>query len=196
MTTSHRVLPIVLLEPGTAYATPDDRSTLPVTLESPALDVMTDLRRVPPFTVEPNVQIDLALERMKHTGVRLLLVASKPHELLGIISATDIQGDRPLRFQQEVGVGRAEVLVRDIMTPCERLEAIPLADVQHASVGDVIETLKRLGRQHTLVVDRSSDPPCVCGIFSSTRIGRQLGVRLQTEGVAHTFAELEQALHG
>jgi hypothetical protein len=32
------------------------------------------------------------------------------------------------------------------------------------------------------------------GIFSASRISRQLGVPLDTSGVAYTFAELEAAL--
>jgi hypothetical protein len=34
----------------------------------------------------------------------------------------------------------------------------------------------------------------VCGIFSATQIGRQLGMPIATFEVAHTFAEIEAEL--
>ena len=80
------------------------------------------------------------------------------------------------------------------MTPRDELEALSLADVAESSVGDIIETLKRTGRQHALVVERTSEGRAICGIFSARQIGRQLGMQLNTAGIAYTFAELEAAL--
>jgi hypothetical protein len=55
-------------------------------------------------------------------------------------------------------------------------------------------TMKRHGRQHALVAETTDKGMAVCGIFSATRIGRQLGIPVDTTGVAGTFAELESAL--
>jgi hypothetical protein len=56
----------------------------------------------------------------------------------------------------------------------------------------VLETLRRLGRQHALVADRGNT---VCGIFSISQIARQLGLELPSGGsVARTFSEIEAAL--
>jgi CBS domain-containing protein len=182
------------LAAGATYVRRVDETAHRVTLTSPALEVMTDLLQVQAATVEPNVSIDAALERMKHAGVRLLLVANNQHELLGIVTARDLQGERPVRFQTEIGVKRAEVLVRDVMTPRDLLEVIALRDVERSQVGNVVATLKRMGRQHALVADGANGRLRVRGLFSTTRIGRQLGVTLDVEGQAHTFAELEAAL--
>jgi CBS domain-containing protein len=64
--------------------------------------------------------------------------------------------------------------------------------VETARVGHVLETLRRAGRQHALVVDGERR---VRGIFSISQIARQLGVALPAGGeVARTFSEIEAAL--
>ncbi len=165
-----------------------------VSVQNPAIDVMTDLSCMAAITVDPNLPIDKAEERMKNGRVRLLFVISEPGDLLGLITLSDIEGMRPMRFQREMGVSHSEVLVRDIMTSLDHLEAMSMSDVVQACVGDIIETLKRTGRQHAIVIEHTPDGPAIRGIFSATRIGRQLGIQLNTGGVAWTFAELETAL--
>jgi ferric-dicitrate binding protein FerR (iron transport regulator) len=80
------------------------------------------------------------------------------------------------------------------MTPVGKLEAMSLREVEGARIGDVVETLKRTGRQHALVVERTPKGTAIRGIFSASRIGRQLGKPVETAGIAYTFAELEAAL--
>jgi len=76
------------------------------------------------------------------------------------------------------------------------IDALDIETVRHAEVGHVIATLKDVGRQHALVVDRDplTHEEFVCGIFSATQIGRQLGMPIATFEVAHTFAEIEAEL--
>ena len=167
----------------------------PVTLESPALDVLTDLRQIYAAVIEPHVTMESANVLMIQRGVRSLLVLNQDRDLGGIITATDILGEKPLRFIRERGVKHNEILVSDIMTSLDRLEAIPVAEVQHAKVGHVIASLRDTGRQHTLVVERNAEgKPVVCGIFSLTQIEKQLGAAIPSTEVAKTFAEIEATL--
>jgi hypothetical protein len=83
------------------------------------------------------------------------------------------------------------------MTPHERLEAIGFEELRAAKVGHVLATLRASQRQHALVVDRDErGHPMVRGILSGSQLARQLGETIQTGLVAHTFAEIEQALNG
>ncbi|HUJ88473.1 MAG TPA: CBS domain-containing protein [Burkholderiales bacterium] len=167
-----------------------------VGLESPALTVMTDLTRVSPATIGPEAPIEAANRFMMMRGVRLLLVVDEREAVLGVISATDILGERPMRVATARGLRRDELLVADVMTPAERVEVIALADVDGARVGHVVATLMHAGRQHALVVD--SDAPSgrfmVRGILSLSQVARQLGEPLQLSEVARTFAEIEAVL--
>jgi len=87
------------------------------------------------------------------------------------------------------------LLVRDVMTPQRQLEALRLEEVRTSRVGHVVATLRRAGRQHTLVVEQDSNGrQVVRGLFSATQIARQLGVTIQTDEVARTFYEIEAQL--
>jgi CBS domain containing-hemolysin-like protein len=197
MAQQFRSLSLMFAPPNVTFTRPSQSLPSKVTVKSPAFDVMTDLAKVTAVTVDPNIPIDRAGEKMKHSGVRLLFVIDAGDSVLGLMTVNDLLGERPMRFQQETGVKHQDVLVRDIMTPRDKLEALALKDVQRASVGDVIETLKRAGRQHALVIEDIDGGASIRGLFSATQISRQLGLNLQASGVASTFAELEVALtHG
>lgn len=166
-----------------------------VGMESPALTVMTDLTRVNPATIGPETPIEAANRFMMMRGVRLLLVVDERESVLGVISATDILGERPMRVATGRGLRRDELVVADVMTPAERVEVIALADVDGARVGHVVATLMHAGRQHALVVDSdAAGRPMVRGILSLSQVARQLGEPLQLSEVARTFAEIEAVL--
>ena len=166
-----------------------------VTLESPAVDVMTDLRHTHAAVIDPEVTIEAANAYMMQRGVRSLLVLNRDRALGGMITATDILGEKPLRIIEERRVKHHDILVSDIMTPLDRLDAIPMQDVQHAKVGHIIASLRESGRQHTLVIDFNAPGKAqVCGIFSISQIEKQLGARIESTSVAKSFAEIEATL--
>lgn len=180
------------------YFRPTQELPSKVTLESPAIMTMTDLRQVAALTVEPNVSIEWALTRMREGGVRLLLVTNHDSEVVGLITATDIQGEKPLQLLRELNLRHSEIRVRDIMIPRAKLEFISMDEVLKASVGNVLETLRRVGRKHALVYDRdrSSGLIAIRGIFSASRLSRQLGIFFEPVEVAASFADVEIAING
>ena len=184
-----------LLKPGCGFSSPHQDLPDRVTLDSPATDVMTDLEHVNAVVVQTNDTIDDANRRMIQRGVRLLLVISHERKVEGIITSNDTLGDKPMRVVAERRCLRREVLVHEIMTPQGRLEVLNMVDVRDAKVGHVVETLKRAGRQHAMVVEYDHDGiQTVRGLFSASQIGRMLGAPIQTAEVAHTFSEIEAAL--
>lgn len=166
-----------------------------VGLDNPALDVMTDFRRVTAFIATPGDTIKQAEERMLRRKVRLLFVMDAHDRVAGLITSTDIHGEKPMKVVQSRGILREEVLVADIMTPVELLEAVDFDDIAHARVGHVLETLKSRGRQHALVIEHTPDHrQLVRGLLSLSQLCKQLGVNVETTEVAHTFTEIEQHL--
>lgn len=163
-------------------------------LGSPALELMTDFTIVPAATIEPNATIDEANQSMIRRAVRSLLVTDRERRVIGIITASDLLGERPVRIALERKVGHTEILVRDVMTPTERLEALRIEEVESAKVGHIVATLAHAGRQHTLVVQGGPDGDVVCGIFSLTHIAAALGIALEAPEIATTFADVEAAL--
>jgi predicted transcriptional regulator len=165
-------------------------------VDSPALSVMTDLRRTPAATIDLETTVDAVNRFMIVRGVRLLLVSNDERQVLGLIASIDVLGEKPVQFALERSIKRQDVRVRDVMIPIERLEVLHYADVIHAEVGHVVATLKHSGRQHALVSDMGTDgkSETLRGIFSATQIARQLGIVIQTTEVAQTFAEIGSAL--
>lgn len=165
-----------------------------VKLDDSALDVMTDFRRLTAFIATPGDTIQQAEERMLRRKVRLLFVMDSRDRVGGLITSTDIHGEKPLQVVQSRGIRRDEVLVADIMTPVERLEAVDFDDIAHARVGHVLETLKARGRQHALVIENQDGEQMVRGLLSLSQLCKQLGVAIETTEVANTFLEIEQHL--
>ncbi len=163
-------------------------------MEAPAIRIMTDLTVVPAATIEPGRSIEEANDAMIHRGIRLLFVLGADQRLAGLVTATDILGEKPLRLAVERGVPRRELVVSDIMTPEDQLEAIDYQAILSSKVGHVVATLKALGRQHAMVVEHAAGGDFVRGILSATQVARSLGINLQPGEISRTFAEIEAAL--
>lgn len=191
--------PLVLdrLSGSLTYFRPTQDLPPKLSLDSPAVMTMTDLRQVSALTVEPSVSIDWALARMREGGVRLLLVINHDNDVLGLITSTDIQGEKPLRLLRELNLRHSEIRVRDVMVPRDQLEFVAYQDILKASVGNVLETLRRTGRRHALVhdFDKRAGKQAVRGIFSATRLAQQLGIHFEPVEVATTFAEVELVIN-
>ena len=206
MERDYKPLPIRELGANAGFRRPLQPQSPRVTAESPAGQVMTDLTRVAPATIRPQAPLAGANQFMITRGVRLLLVTDDHENVLGVITATDLLSERPMRAAIDRGLRRDELTVADVMTPAEQVEVIAYTDVEGARVGHVLETLRRAGRQHALAVDFDEIPSrrplelparrtMVRGIFSISQIARQLGVAVPTGGeVARTFSEIESAI--
>ena len=206
MQRDYQALPIRELGDGAGFRRPTQPQAARVTLESAALEVMTDLTRSGPATIRPQAPVEGANQYMISRGVRLLLVVDERDVVQGVISASDILGEKPMRVATDRRLKRTELTVADIMTPAGEVEVLASSDVQGARVGHVLETLRRAARQHVLVVDYEVQPAqrvfepalrraTVRGIFSLSQVARQLGLALPSGGeVARTFSEIELAL--
>lgn len=166
-----------------------------------ALNVMTDFRQVTPITVDGGISIDQALQHMIHSGVRLLFVTGRDARLIGLITADDIQGEKPLRYLQAIeckdrSCSRRDVLARNIMTPVADWEVLDYEAVRRASIAQVVATFKATGCRHLVVVERPPEPGrCIVrGLFSASRLGRELGLGVDVLCMAKSFADIERVL--
>lgn len=195
-TEPYQPLSITTLPPNTGYSRPFFHFQNPVKSTSSAMEVMTDLRFVAAATVQADLDIEAASQRMIARGVRSLLVIDEYEDVVGIVTSRDLLGDRPGAAMRARGVGFGQVLVRDIMTGAAHIEVLRLESVLHARVGDIVATLKDSGRQHALVMeeDSSSGKQLICGIFSASQIARQLGATVENRVLSDTFADIDRVM--
>lgn len=202
----------VRLKSATPYIHPPELPAR-VYMDNPAIDVMTDFHYVTPRTIRPDVTIDDALEHMKKSGVRLLLVEDEERNVIGIITSNDIQGEKPIRLAQESRISHSEIKVSDVMTPRDEVEALNMLSVRNAQVGHIVATLHAVERRHLLVVQSvdfdefessggdgnepsiSGSAQVIRGLFSSAQIGRQLRADIdEIMTAAHSLSEIQHGL--
>jgi CBS domain-containing protein len=189
-------LPTKRLPSGTVIAQARDWQANPVTLGSPALEVMTDLTKVKAATTSPSTTLRQAEQIMIYQGVRLLFVVSDMPAIEGLVTTTDLHGDQQMRLVQQRNVRYDELCVADVMAGLSMLDAIDYEDMKSAAVGNVVATLRSHGRNHLLVVEGPTgvSPRRVRGVISRTQIERQLGSPIPVTEVANTMAEVLQML--
>jgi CBS domain containing-hemolysin-like protein len=190
---AYKALPMDIIKEGTSYLPPGGGVPRLVKLDSPAVAVMTDLCQVPAATIRPDATAAQATQAMIARGVRLLLVVDAAGFVEGVVTARDTMGEKPVKMLEEKGGKHNELLVADLMTPRQKIEAIDMAGVLKSMVGHIVTTLRESARQHALVVDRDpiTGEQRIRGIFSATQIARQLGISIQTFEVTTTFAAIE-----
>jgi CBS domain containing-hemolysin-like protein len=184
-----------LLRSNTTYHQPVLPQQRRVTLEDAAIEVMTDFLAVRAITVPASVSIQYAYQRMRSNRIHLLLVTDDRNVILGLITSTDIEGEKPLQQMHERGVRRDEIMVSDIMTPRERLEAVLMEEVLRVRVGHIVATLQAVGRRHAMVIDYDeADRQRIRGLFAVSQLNRQLGTAIEPMETVRSFADVEAIL--
>ena len=135
-------LPTFRLDRGTTIAQANLSNNSPITLGSPALDVMTDLTKVKAATTHPATTLRHAEQMMIYQGVRMLFVVDEMPSIEGLIAAADLRGDKQMRVVQERNLRYDDLCVADVMTALEALDAVDYHRVKAAAVGNAIATLK------------------------------------------------------
>lgn len=149
-----------------------------VELSDPALTVMTDFTSRNMVTVDGGAPVDAALEVMRHAGVRSAFVLGAQGRVLGLITAHDIMGEKPMRHLQAIGCThltctRDDVKVADIMQPAEEWQVVSMDDVKSATVGSMLDALEKAGHTHLPVVESPPGAePSLRGVFSFAKLRR------------------------
>jgi CBS domain-containing protein len=180
----------VQLPPDTRVIHPDELPEL-VHLDDPAISVFIDFTREHPLTIKPDIRIGHALEKMKHSGICVLLVVDEEQRLLGEIVADDIMGDKPVRLAESYGLDHSKITVDMLMIPRDRIQVLEYEQLHSACVGHIIATLHALESRYVLVIDNGS----IRGLYAAGPMSRQLGWNIMEREVpAHSLAEMVRSL--
>jgi CBS domain-containing protein len=170
--------PVALKQLRSPLATPRNE-TWQVRLDAPAQSVMTDFILRNMVTVDGSLPVDAALEVMRHAGVRsAFVIDGGQHQVLGLVTAHDIMGEKPIRYLQSIGCthrtcSRDDVKVADVMERAEEWYVVTAADVASATVGAVLQALQHSGRTHLPVVEPAgAGRSALRGVFSRAKLLR------------------------
>ncbi len=195
MIKEYAALQSIPLKSGASFVRPVQTLPERVKLTDPAMNVMTDLTKVSVVSVRAKTSMDKANAKMIRYGVRMLLVLDDNEQVAGLLTASDVLGEKPMRFLQNMGGTHDDIMVRDIMSTPRELSALKIEDVKQATVGQIVVSMKHSNRQHALVITEGADGrQIMCGLFSITQIARQLGAQVHNFELARTFAEIEAAV--
>jgi CBS domain-containing protein len=144
--------------------------------KDPAVVVMTDFRERPSVTVSELSTIDAALEHMKHAGVRSAFATDgSARAVVGMITAYDILGEKPMRLMQAISTPRSEMLVRDIMQRIGEWKVVDIEDVERATVASVAQLFMDSDLSHVPVMETDArGEQRLRGLLSAARVKRLL----------------------
>ena len=148
--------------------------------DDPASTVMIPLTHGGSHFIETNDNIDAATQAMKIHHTSLLLVMND-ELLIGIITAQDLLGEKPITLQQKSRMQREDITVKMLMTPLNEILTLSFDDIVHARVGNVVQTLKHHHQHYALVISQQPDhqQAQLHGLFIASQISKQLHKDIQ-----------------
>ena len=157
---------------------------------SSALEFFTDFKKHIPLTIDGSTPAESVETLMGQAHVKLKLVVDGDGEFIGTISLDDLDEQH---FMARVALGYAhqDILVKDLMRPKAEIMALSLADLEQATINDVIKALQQKGQQHCLVVDNSTTQ--IRGLISASDVARRLRIPIRIERVP-TFVDIFSSL--
>jgi len=182
--------------PKTTKCVNPDRGYKELSLDEPAIAVMTDHRLEQAHTCLENKSIDRAMKQMAENKTNMLLVTDTDHVVVGLITSADISGEKAVQYVHDSGKSRDQLKVRHLMTAMDKLPSIEIRHVLNSSIGDVLHTLNDIGSEYMLVSSLQDGEPAIRGVFSARSIARSLKIFFNPSPGAKTFAEFTKALHG
>jgi CBS domain containing-hemolysin-like protein len=162
--------------------------------EDPALSLLTDLNHSACVVASHQDSLNSTLHVMRRAGVRMVFVAGADGQLSGIVTADLLQGEKPVLRASSAHVAHKDLSVADVMVPINHLEAIDLAKVRTARLGDIVATMHEHGMRYLLVTQLKDGKTMLRGLFSASRLEQALGTAIDSDLHSRTFAELEAVL--
>ncbi|WNL38985.1 CBS domain-containing protein [Halomonas sp. PAMB 3232] len=175
-----------------------------LTPDSPAFELLTDFKQVAPQSVASDMPINEANLKMRHSGVRLLFVIDPEGHCIGVLTSKEVIGTRRVNLaMQQRQIDREEVTAEMIMTPWEKLSAMPLEHLESLSIQDLILSMESFTEQHLLITEHNAEHALsVRGLISVTDIQNAIGkganskVSSSAIPMASSFADICQVITG
>lgn len=187
--------PLTQLGSTPVLAMPSPKRLLPT---SPAMTVLTDFSQIVPQSVDAGTSIDDAHLKMRYGGVRLLFVMDKKARCIGVLTSKEVIGTRRINLaMQQRNLTREEVTAEMIMTPWQKLSAMPMSQLGSLTIEDLVLSMESFTDQHLLVTELSDNQEIrIRGIISASDIQNAVDKDINPVPRAKSFAEICQVITG
>lgn len=146
-----------------------------VSLQSKAVDIMTDFQSNRPLVIDQNTRAVEAEYLMKKAHVKLKLVLNENDFFVGTVSLNDLNNQEIVKKVAH-GDMRADLRVSDFMKYKKDLTSIDLQSLHSATLRSLVQLLSKSQEQHILVTDQ--DGAKVSGLISASDIARALHLNI------------------
>lgn len=161
-----------LFNPSTTAHLAQPKEFFDLDLASPAVQVMTDFRCHKPSMVGVDESVKVLLDRAEIVKTGDFWVMDSRAEFVGIVAAEHLSSQHVQLRRLDLGLKLNELTLRDIMLPRQSLQALELAEVMGATIGDLVATLRDSGQTYLLVIDREQHQ--IRGVISAKQIEERL----------------------
>lgn len=188
----HHFKPLPLSSMSTAPTLPMvQKVALP---QDAALSLLTDLHHSACVVASYQDGLAQTMHLMMRAGVRMVFVSGADGALVGMVTAEDIMGERPVQRASSHLVPHHELTVADVMVPVTHWDTVELAQVRTARLGDIAATMHEHGLRYLLVTQHKQGQTMLRGMFSARRLEMAMNTTIEPDLHSRSFAELEQAL--
>lgn len=149
-----------------------------ISMQTSAMAVFTDFKQNQPTLIAADVPAVEAERLMRTEHVTTRMVVDEQDRFLGVVCLDDLDSQEVLKMVAN-GYQRSELRVSDFMRPKAALRSFDYAELEQATIKDVIEALQYSGQQHCLVVDR--DNHAVRGIISAKDLAEKIQLPLDVQ---------------
>lgn len=167
-----------------------------LSLSSPAsvlVDAFTDRK---PVTVHADDGIQETLHVMNAMKTSVCLIENARHEIIGIVTKRDLMGQKAVAYATKTSTPFADLSVRDIMIPRASLYSISKETARAADIGDVVETLKRIGDTYILITEEQVNRSEIKSVVSTEEINQLLETHLFLGHRALNMMDMHFSLSG
>lgn len=160
----------------------------------PALSLLTDLQQSACVVASHLDSLEQTVHLMMRAGVRMVFVSGVDGTLVGMISAEDVQGERPVVRASSNQMPVRELTLADVMVPVGAWDTVDMGQVRTARLGDVAATLQEHNLRYLLVTQTKNGQTYLRGLFSARRLEMAMRQPIQADLHSRSFAELESVL--
>jgi signal-transduction protein with cAMP-binding, CBS, and nucleotidyltransferase domain len=161
-------------------------------LEEPALTVMTDFQKRPPYTTVATTSIHEALQQMKLLGVKSLFVVNADNNIIGHVSTRDIQGNKAAMLAHQYDLKLTEVTVKMLMVRPQELHTLNFEALSNVRVGHIVRLFHELNVNYIFVLGHDNNLETLRGLFSISTISQRLGENVLTDLSSQSVAEMNK----